>query len=141
MHHNRQKIVVNIFLIASLLLGFISRFYGFISVYNSYGLEEAKQSTNFILLVIPLLYVYLVYKNYKLNNISIFILFSYLLFKVAGIGSIKVLFTMFFWKYFSLQPYLYYLSSWLIPLFSLIGVIIQIKEYRRSSGNSGSSNG
>ncbi|MBK2266890.1 hypothetical protein [Francisella philomiragia] len=55
----------------------------------------------------------------------------YLLINDVGISSITTLFTMFFWKSFSLQPYLYRLSSWLIPLFSLIGVAIQIIEYKK----------
>ncbi len=131
MQLKKIKSVIDLFLILSLLLNSISIILWFIIIYNSFGYEKAVESTRFIMIIIPLAYIYCLYKKFKLNYISILLLFTYFIYKFVGIQTLPSLFTMFFWKSFSLQPYLYRLSSWLIPLFSLIGVVIQIIEYRK----------
>lgn len=123
--------MIDVFLILCLLVNAISIISWFIIIYKNFGYDKAVESTHFIMIIIPLTYIFCLYKKFKLNYISIFLLFTYFIYKFVGVYTFLSLFTMFFWESFSLQPYLYRLSSWLIPLFSLIGVIIQIAEYKK----------
>ncbi|MBK2277941.1 hypothetical protein [Francisella philomiragia] len=131
MCHSKLKNINKYTLLITLLVLFLSETMGYVSIYNSFGINKVLEIMNFWLYIMPFIFIFFIVRNFKYAYIALLMLSLYLLINDVGISSITTLFTMFFWKSFSLQPYLYRLSSWLIPLFSLIGVAIQIIEYKK----------
>ena len=125
-----------IVLVIVLITLFINQVYGYINISEAVGIEKISQMINYWILLMPIFFIYFILKKYKYAYLSLFFLSIYLIYKVIGFHSFTILFTMFFYKHFYLQLYIYYLSSWLIPLFSLIGVIIQLVEYKNLKGGS-----
>jgi hypothetical protein len=86
---------------------------------------------NYWVLLMPVFFIYFIIKNYKYAYISLLLVSIYLVYKVIGIHTFNTLFTMFFYEHFHFQLYIYYLTSWLIPLFSLIGLILQFIQWKK----------
>ncbi|AJI52728.1 hypothetical protein [Francisella philomiragia] len=122
-------------LATSILLNIIANWWGIINMSHNLGIIESILANSIIYQIAIVLCLFICFrKNIKLFFISFFIFSSYFLLTSPSLGvdSIKMLYYLFFWKYFNIQAYLFYLSSWLMPIISLIGVIFQIQEYKKS---------
>ncbi|AJI52851.1 hypothetical protein [Francisella philomiragia] len=125
-----------IILLFLLIILFINQVYAYISISETIG-SKIIYMINYWVLLMPIFFIYFIVRKYKYAYISLFLVSLYIVYKVVGLYTFKILFTMFSYEYFYYQLYIYYLTSWLIPLFSLIGVVIQIIEYKKLQDEKG----
>ncbi|WP_265658331.1 hypothetical protein [Francisella philomiragia] len=125
-----------IILLFLLIILFINQVYAYISISETIG-SKIIYMINYWVLLMPIFFIYFIVRKYKYAYISLFLVSLYIVYKVVGLYTFKILFTMFSYEYFYYQLYIYYLTSWLIPLFALIGVVIQIIEYKKLQDEKG----